>query len=261
MVVEAGAAAVGEHHIGDGRIRGMALEVATAALPLRAGGDADGHGLTQGVDGLAGGLGISVGTEVARALAVALAGVLDGRVHVAHREGDIGIALVVLEVHVEVGMVLLDEVALQHEGLVLGAHHEVVEAAHHLHHEGYLGAVVREVHVLQHAAAQVLGLPHVDDVTLGVLPQVAAGVGGHLRHLLGNGGQPTVLGTRSREVEVGDVRCGVLDAHARKATPFAGPHARSASCRGPSSPLRPSGPSARVRPTRRDASRRPGSTA
>ena len=85
-------------------------------------------------------------------------------------------------------MVLSDEGALEHERLVLGAHHDVVEGAHDLHHERDLLAVVLQRHVLAHAGAQVLGLSHVDDLALAVLPEVAAGVRGDQGDLLGERG-------------------------------------------------------------------------
>ena len=80
--VEAGAPALGEHEVGHRHVIGMAVQVALGALPLRAGADADGHHLAQRVDGLARGAGVGVGAKVARALAVLLARVLDGRIRV-----------------------------------------------------------------------------------------------------------------------------------------------------------------------------------
>ena len=189
VVVEAGPAALGEHHVGDGRLGGVALEQALGALPLRAGGHADGDHLAEGVDGLARGAGVGVGAKVAGALSVLLARVLDGGKDVRLRDGNEGVALVVLVVHVEVRVVLGDEVSLQHERLVLGAHDHIVKVAHHLHHERDLLAVVLQRHVLAHAGAQVLGLADVDHLALGVLPEVAAGLGGDLCDALGDRGQ------------------------------------------------------------------------
>ena len=198
----------------------MPLEVATATLPLHTGRRADGNYLAQGVYGLARRLGVGVGSKVARALAVPLASVLDGGGGVAHRERDVGIALVILEVDVEVGMILGDEVALQDERLVLRAHDNVVEAAYHLHHERDLCAVIREPHVLEHAGTEVLGLAHVDDLPLGILPEVAARLCGNLAHLLGDGRQALSLGTGGLEVEIGHVGRRILDAHGAIALPI-----------------------------------------
>ena len=195
VVVKARAAALSEHEVGDGRLVRVALEQPLGALPLRARCHADGHDLAQGVDRLARGAGVGVGPEVARALAVPLARVLDRREDVRLGDGDEGVALVVLVVDVEVGVVLGDEVALEHERLVLGAHDHVVEGLHDLHHERDLLALVLQGHVLAHAGAQVLGLAHVDNLALAVLPQVAArALGGHLRHLGGEGGVDRAFG-------------------------------------------------------------------
>ena len=210
VVVEAGTSPAREHDVRDGRLVGVAVELAAAALPLGAGRDADGHDLAQRVDGLAGGAGVGVGTEVAGALAVVLAGVLDGGEDVVLGDGDEGVALVVLEVDVEVGVVLGDEVALEHERLVLGPDHEVVEVADDLHHEGDLLAVVLERDVLAQAGAEVLGLAHVDDLVVRVLPEVAAGVGRHLVHAAAKLGQSALEGTDV--TEVGHVS-GVADGH------------------------------------------------
>ena len=192
MVIEAGAALAGEHHVRDGGLVGLPLEQAAGALPLGAVRGADGHELAQGVDGLARRLGVRVGAEVARALAVLLSRVLDGREDVGLGDRDVGVGLVVLEVHVEVGVVLGDEVALQDERLVLGADDDVVEGLDDLHHEGDLLPVVCKRDVLLEAGAEVLGLAHVDDGARGVLPQVAAGVGGDERDLLNERGRGAV---------------------------------------------------------------------
>ena len=79
VVVETRAPRAGERKVGDGRLIRAALQLAAAALPLNARGNADGHHLAQRVDGVARGVGVGVGAKVARALAVTLAGVLDGR--------------------------------------------------------------------------------------------------------------------------------------------------------------------------------------
>ena len=205
VAVEAGPAPLGQHEVCHRHVVGVRGEVAPGALPLGAGPDADGNHLAQLGDGLAGGPRIGVGPKVARPLAVPFARVLDRGVGIRLGDGDEGIALVVLVVHVEVRAVLLDEVALEHERLVLAADHHVVEAAHHLHHERDLVAVVLQRHVLAHAGAQALCLAHVDDLIVAILPQVAAGLCGNLRHLLGDAGQPLVLGTGGAAGEVGHV--------------------------------------------------------
>ena len=199
VVVEAGPSQLGQGQRRDAHLVGMGREVAAAPLPFRAGRDADRRHLAQGVDRGARGLGIGVGAEVARALLVVLACVFDRGEDVRLRDRDVGIALVVLEVDVEIGMVLVDELALQDQRLVLGPHDDVVEGPHHLHHQGDLGSIVRERRVLAHAGAEVLGLAHIDDCARRIAPEVAARVGGHALHLLGDAGQPLVLGPGRRE--------------------------------------------------------------
>ena len=200
VVVEAGAPRARKRQVGNGRLAGAALKLAAAALPLGARGRADGHDLAQRVDGVARGVCVGVGAKVARALAVVLAGVLDGGEHVRLGDGDVGVALVVLEVHVEVRVVLGYEVALEHEGLVLGAHHDVVERPHDLHHKGDLVTVVLERHVLAQTGAQVLGLAHVNDLPARVLPEVAARVRGGVVHLAAQLGQALLQGAGIIEV-------------------------------------------------------------
>ena len=184
VVVEAGAALSGKHDVGNGGLVGFALKDAAGALPFGAGSRADGNDFAQGVDGLTRGLGVGIGPEVTRALTMALARVLDRREDVGLGDRDVGIGLVVLEVDVEVGVVLGDEIALEHERLVLGAHDHVVEGLNHLHHERNLLAVVGQGDVLLETRTEVFGLTHVDDGTRCVAPQVAAGLGGYERNLL-----------------------------------------------------------------------------
>ena len=81
-------------------------------------------------------------------------------------------------------MVLGDEIALEHERLVLVLDDDVVERAHLLHHERDLCAVIRQVDVLPHAVAEVLCLADIDDRALGILPEIAARIGGDLVHLV-----------------------------------------------------------------------------
>ena len=155
------------------------LQRARESPPVGAGGGAQGYHAPGDVDHLPGGAGVGERTEVLRVGLVFLAGVLDGREHIAFGERDEGVALVVFEVRVEKRAVLVDEVLLQHERLVLVVDDEVVEGVDGLHEQGNLCAIVLEVHVLAHARPQLLGLADVDDLAGGVFPQVHAGLGGH----------------------------------------------------------------------------------
>ena len=189
VVVEARTAVLGLGERHDVGLLGVGLKLAADALPLGAGGQAHRHDLAHHVNRGAGGAGVRVGAKVARARPVALARVLDGREDVILGDGDVGVALVVLEVDVEGRSVLVDEVDLQHEGLVLRPHHHVVEAGRGRHEARHHGALIGELHVLAQPRAQVLGLAHVQDVALGILPQVAARVDGGGGHLLGDRGR------------------------------------------------------------------------
>lgn len=88
-----------------------------------------------------------------------LSRVFNSREQVALGNGDKGIAFIVFEIDVKVRMVLANQIALEHQCLVLGLHHDIVEARHQLHHERNLLTLVLQRHVLTHAGTQVFALP------------------------------------------------------------------------------------------------------
>ena len=147
--------------------------------PIGARRGAQRHDAAGDVHHVAGGAAVGVGAEVLRVGLVLLARVLDGGEHVALRERDERVGLVVLEVGVEEGGVLVDEVLLEHERLVLVLHHEVVEGVDLVDQQRDLRTLVLVVHVLAHAGAQLLGLADVDDLAGLVLPEVHARLRGH----------------------------------------------------------------------------------
>ena len=200
VVVEAGPSLLREEEVRDLEVVWMGLEDALCPLPLDAVRRADRHDLAQGIHGLAGCMRIGIGPEIAGPLPVPLAGVLDGREGIGFGDCDIGVGLVVLEVDVVVGVVLGDEVALEHEGLVFVVDDDVVERAHLLHHQGDLLAVIGQVRVLPHAVAEVLRLPDIDDGPLGIFPEVASRFGRDLLHLLSDGGLPVVADLPRQEL-------------------------------------------------------------
>ena len=114
-----------------------------------------------------------------------LSRVFDCRKQIALGDGDKGIALIVLKIDVKVRMVLANQIALEHQCLVLGLHHDIVKARHQLHHERDLLALVLQRHVLTHTGTQVFCLAHIDDIALGIFPKVAAGLRGNARNLFG----------------------------------------------------------------------------
>ena len=121
-----------------------------------------------------------VGAEVGAAVFAEAAGDEDLGVAVGEGELDVGVGLVVAEEDVEAGLALLDEVVFEGEGLALVGDGDVLEVDG-LAHEGAGLAVVGLVggeEVGAHAGAQVLGLADVDDHSLGILVEVAAGAGG-----------------------------------------------------------------------------------
>ena len=173
MAIEAGAH-VGFHH----RER-VVLKAAREIPPISARRRTQGHDAPRDVDHAAGRAGISVGPEVARVGLVLLTRVLDGGEHVAFRERDERVGLVVLEVGVEERGVLVDQVLLKDERLVLVADDDVLKRVDLVDEQWDLRAVILEVHVLAHAGAQLLRLAHVDDLAVLVLPEVHAGQGRH----------------------------------------------------------------------------------
>ncbi len=154
------------------------LQRARESPPVGAGGGAQGHHAPGDVDHLPGGAGVGERTEVLRVGLVFLAGVLDGREHIAFGERDEGVALVVLEVRIEKRAVLVDEVLLQHERLVLVVDDEVVEGVDGLHEQGNLALVVLEVRIEKRAVLVDEVLLQHERLVLVVDDEVVEGVDG-----------------------------------------------------------------------------------
>ena len=165
------------------RIR-LLLQLAVQATPLGAGRRADGHDASHDVDQIARRTAVGVGAEVTCGCLMGLARVLDGGKHVSFGKGDERIALIVLEVGIEIRGVLLDEIALENKALMLIGRNHVLEGVDLRHQQGNLRAIVLEVDVLAHACAQLLGLSHVDYRARLVFPKVHAWLGGHAVKLL-----------------------------------------------------------------------------
>ena len=85
-----------------------------------------------------------------------------------------GIALVVLQEDVIVGLVALDEGVFQHQGLKLAAGDDDVEVRHLFHHGGHLGQML-PVEIAADPVFQLLGFAHVDDLAPGVQHDVDPG--------------------------------------------------------------------------------------
>ena len=96
--------------------------------------------------------------------------VFDRREHIAFGDSDERVRFIVLEVGVEPGGVLIDEVLLEHQGLVFIAHHDVLERADLLDEQRDLRAFILEVDILAHASTKLFGLADVDDLAVLIFP-------------------------------------------------------------------------------------------
>ena len=179
VVVETGAPVLCADHIDDVFFALMGLDDAAAATPLRAGCRTNGDDLAQRIDSLTRRAAVGIGTKIARAGLMALTRIFNSGKQIAFGDSDKGVALIVLEVDVEVRMVLADQIALEHQSLVLGFYDDIVKARHQLHHKRDLLTLILQRHVLTHASTQVFRLAHINDVSLGIFPKVAAGLRGN----------------------------------------------------------------------------------
>ena len=182
------------NHIDDVFLALVGLDDTTTTTPLRTGCGADGDNLAQRIYRLTCRTAIGIGSKIARSRLMTLTRVFDSGIQVALCNGDKGVALVILEVDVKVRMVLTNQIALEHQRLMLGLHHDIVKARHQLHHQRDLLTLILQCHVLTHAGAQVFRLAHVDDIALGILPKVASGLCGNARNLLGKRWNVVVTG-------------------------------------------------------------------
>ena len=185
MVVKAGTPVLRANHIDDVFLALVGLDGTATTTPLRTGCRADGDNLAQRIYRLTCRTAIGIGSKIARSRLMTLTRVFDRGIQVALCNGDKGVALVILEVDIKVRMVLTNQIALEHQRLMLGLHHDIVKARHQLHHQRNLLTLILQCHVLTHAGAQVFRLAHVDDIALGILPKVASGLCGNARNLLG----------------------------------------------------------------------------
>ena len=102
---------------------------------------------------------------------------LDGKagVQLFHGKTDVGVALVIFQQDIIVGLMALDEGVFQHQGLELRPGHDGVEVVDLGDHGAGLFVVVRGVvEILAHPVFQGLGLAHIDHGVLGVLHDIYA---------------------------------------------------------------------------------------
>ena len=86
---------------------------------------------------------------------------------------DEGIGLVVLEHDIVLGLVLLDEVDLEKQGLNIGLSDDKLKI-HNLRYQGFRLSIVATSKIGPHPIAKILGLPHIDDGTVLVFVNVTA---------------------------------------------------------------------------------------
>ena len=128
----------------------------------------------QGVEGVPDRPGVAVRTEIPDALALPASQDLRPRPCLAHREGKVGIGLVVPIPDVEPGLVLLDQVVLEHQRVDLGRGDDPFDGRGVLHHGG--GPRMEGLApVGGQALPQRRRLPGVDHPPVGVAEQVGAG--------------------------------------------------------------------------------------
>ena len=131
------------------------------------------------LQGLAQGADVGVGPEVAGTLDAHAPDHEHARERLAQRHGDVRVALVVREADVEAGLVLLDEVVLEQQGLGLVRNDDRLEVGDLANQRRVVGAVrVIRSEVARHPLAQALRLPDVEHFARGVLPEVDAGLVG-----------------------------------------------------------------------------------
>jgi len=91
-------------------------------------------------------------------------------------DADPGVGLAVLEEDVVMGLVLLDEVVLQQQGVRLAVDHGVLQVGNLAHQDAGLGVEPLRGHeILRHPLVQVLGLAHINHRSLGVIIAVDSG--------------------------------------------------------------------------------------
>ena len=86
---------------------------------------------------------------------------------------DEGIGLVILEHDIVLGLVLLDEVDLEKQGLNIGLGDDKFKI-HNLRYQRFCLGIVAPSEIGPHPIAKILGLPHIDDGTVLVFVNVTA---------------------------------------------------------------------------------------
>jgi len=126
-----------------------------------------------------------VRTVVGAAILAQPAGDEDLGIAIGQRELDVGVGLVVAQQDVEARLALLDEVVFQRQRLAFVVDQDVVDIDGLAHQRAGLRIGLRGFEQIgAHSRAQVLRLADIDDLALGVLVQVHAGLRGQCADFL-----------------------------------------------------------------------------
>ena len=118
---------------------------------------------------------------IGRAVFAQAAGDEDFGVAVGQGELDVGVGFVVTQEDVEAGLALLDQVVFQSQRFVLVGNEDVIEVDSLAHQGAGFGVGLRGFKKIgTDAGAEIFGLADVDDLALGVLVEIYAGLGGKL---------------------------------------------------------------------------------
>ena len=115
---------------------------------------------------------IWIGTEIETAILFDLARDDEARIALIGNL-DEGIGLVVLEHDIVLGLVFLDEIDLEKQGLNIGLGDDKLKI-HNLRYQGFGLGIVTPSEIRAHPIAKILGLPHIDDGTVLVFVNVTA---------------------------------------------------------------------------------------
>ena len=171
--------------------RRTALDLVQQAGPRAVGIDAVGagaqqEGLLQRVDGAVHRTRRGEGAIVV-ALAVARTAMLGELRHrMVAGDEDVGKGLVVAQHHVEARLQLLDEIGFEQQCFGFGTGGDELHVAGERDHGRDAAGVVAEARVVRHAVPQVACLADIDDVALGVVHAVDAGLAGQPGHEIMN---------------------------------------------------------------------------
>ena len=125
-------------------------------------------------------IGREVRTVVSAAVFAQAAGDVNPRPALAQSELHVRISLVVAQQDVEARLALLDQIVFERQRLFVVGDDDVVDVDRLAHQRSGLGVFPAAfVEIAGHAAAQVLRLAHIDDLALGVLVEIHAGLGGN----------------------------------------------------------------------------------